>query len=101
MLLTQEHPIIRVLTYNIHKGFSTTNSRFVLHQIKEAIEVIHPHVVFLQEILGEHVSHEMEVENWPRKPQFEFLAQESWPHVAYGKNAIYEAGHHGNAILSK
>src|SRR5690606_5729050 len=24
-----------------------------------------------------------------------------WPHYAYGKNAIYKSGHHGNAILSK
>ncbi len=33
--------------------------------------------------------------------QFAFLADEIWPHFAYGKNAIYSAGHHGNAILSK
>ncbi len=100
-MIGQEKQIIKILTYNIHKGFSTTNSRFVLHQIKEAIEVVHPHVVFLQEILGEHVSHEVWIEDWPKKPQFEFLAEECWPHVAYGKNAIYDAGHHGNAILSK
>lgn len=101
LLLNQEKSVIKVLTYNIHKGFSTTNSRFVLHQIKEAISIIHPHIVFLQEIQGEHVTHESYIENWPKKPQFEFLAEETWPHVAYGKNAIYELGHHGNAILSK
>lgn len=96
-----EPQLIKVLTYNIHKGFSSTNSRFVLHHIKEAIDGIHPHILFLQEIQGEHSRHEAWIDNWPPKPQFEFLAQENWPHVAYGKNAIYQAGHHGNAILSK
>lgn len=38
---------------------------------------------------------------WPLQSQFEFLADELWPHYAYGKNAVYSAGHHGNAILSK
>ena len=33
--------------------------------------------------------------------QLEALADECWPHFAYGKNAIYRKGHHGNAILSK
>jgi endonuclease/exonuclease/phosphatase family metal-dependent hydrolase len=30
----------------------------------------------------------------------EFLADSVWTHHAYGKNAIYQKGHHGNAILS-
>ena len=33
--------------------------------------------------------------------QFEFLADSIWSHYAYGKNAIYQHGHHGNAILSE
>jgi endonuclease/exonuclease/phosphatase family metal-dependent hydrolase len=33
--------------------------------------------------------------------QFEYLADSLWPHFAYGKNAVYSDGHHGNAILSK
>jgi endonuclease/exonuclease/phosphatase family metal-dependent hydrolase len=33
--------------------------------------------------------------------QFEFLADSIWSHFAYGKNAIVDTGHHGNAILSK
>lgn len=92
---------IKILTYNIHKGFSTTRSRFVLHQIKEAIDAIHPDIVFLQEIQGEHTGYESTIHNWPKQTQCEFLATHLWPHVAYGKNAIYDIGHHGNAILSK
>ncbi len=34
------------------------------------------------------------------QPQLEYLADSIWTHHAYGKNAIYSEGHHGNAILS-
>lgn len=93
--------LIKVLTYNIHKGFSAGNVRFVLHQIKDALNIIHPDLIFLQEIQGEHVKRKSQVENWPDESQFEFLADQLWPHYAYGKNAVYKKGHHGNAILSK
>ncbi|MCK4709432.1 MAG: endonuclease/exonuclease/phosphatase family protein [Gammaproteobacteria bacterium] len=92
---------LKILTYNIHKGFSTTNKYFVLHDIKSALQNIAADVVFLQEIQGEHQEKSSSILNWPTEPQFEFLADEVWPHHAYGKNAIYQAGHHGNAILSK
>lgn len=92
---------LKILTYNIHKGFNFSNSRFILHQIKEMLDHINPDVVFLQEIHGEHEKHARLVNDWPKASQFEFLAEELWPHYAYGKNAIYRKGHHGNAILSK
>jgi len=92
---------LKILTYNIHKGFSTTNRNFVLHDIKSALQDIAADIVFLQEIQGEHQTKQSSILNWPNEPQFEFLADEVWPHHAYGKNAIYKAGHHGNAILSK
>lgn len=92
---------LQVLTYNIHKGFSIGNARFVLHHIREALETEDVDLIFLQEIQGEHVRRQNYVKNWPDTPQFEFLADRLWPHYAYGKNAIYSAGHHGNAILSK
>lgn len=92
---------LRVLSYNIHKGFSTGNRRFVLARIKEAIRAVHADVVFLQEVLGEHADHAERVSGWPGESQLEFLADSVWHHYAYGKNAVYDAGHHGNAILSK
>lgn len=92
---------IKVLTYNIHKGFSVGNRRFVLHEIKQALRNVDADIVFLQEIQGEHRRRQNRVENWPSDTQFEFLADEVWQHHAYGKNAIYRSGHHGNAILSK
>ncbi|MCD2452566.1 endonuclease/exonuclease/phosphatase family protein [Methylicorpusculum oleiharenae] len=91
----------RVLTYNIHKGFNVGNRRFVLHQIREALIEADADLLFLQEMQGEHVHKEKHVPDWPDRPQVEFIAEGVWPHYAYGKNAIYTAGHHGNALLSK
>jgi len=92
---------IKVLTYNIHKGFSTSNLRFILHDIKDSLRLIDADVVFLQEIQGERTISNNRFDDWPTNSQFEFLADQVWPHHAYGKNAIYKSGHHGNAILSK
>jgi endonuclease/exonuclease/phosphatase family metal-dependent hydrolase len=92
---------LRVLTYNIHKGFNISNQRFILHQIREALIHADADLLFLQEIQGKHDRHEKNIAQWPDQSQIEFIAEGVWPHFAYGKNAIYNAGHHGNAILSK
>lgn len=92
---------IKILTYNIHKGFNALGTRFILHKIKESLDVLDPHIIFLQEIQGEHKKHEIRHANWPKQHQAEFLATGLWEHFVYGQNAIYQEGHHGNAILSK
>jgi endonuclease/exonuclease/phosphatase family metal-dependent hydrolase len=89
-----------VLSYNIHKGFSMGNRTFVLKAIKEAIRLVEADVVFLQEVCGRHNKHAEDHADWPNSSQFEFLADEVWPHFAYGRNAVYSEGHHGNAILA-
>ena len=91
---------LRVLTYNIHKGFNMSNRRFILHQIREALIAADADLLFLQEMQGRHQRHEKKVKDWPDQSQLEFIAEGVWPFFAYGKNAIYNAGHHGNAILS-
>ncbi len=95
------HEGIRVLTYNIHKGFNTGNRRFVLHQIRDALLAADADLMFLQEIQGEHHRHQKKIVDWPVLSPLEFLAGSTWPFHAYGKNAVYNGGHHGNAILSK
>ena len=92
---------LRVLSYNIHKGFNPNNTRFILSEIRQAIRSVDAELVFLQEVLGNHENHGRKHGNWIPGAQFEFLADEIWPHYAYGKNAIYQHGHHGNAILCK
>lgn len=92
---------LKVLTYNIHKGFTTANLRFVLRRMREELHKTNADIIFLQEIQGQHTVREKSISDWPTGSQFEYLAETLWPHYAYGKNAIYNTGHHGNAILSK
>ncbi len=92
---------IKALSYNIHKGFNFRNKKFVLTKMREAIRTVDPDIIFLQEVIGDHISNTHEIDDWKNTSQFEYLAHELWEHYAYGKNATYKEGHHGNAILSK
>jgi endonuclease/exonuclease/phosphatase family metal-dependent hydrolase len=92
---------IKVLTVNIHKGFTFFNRKFILHELREAVRTVGADVVFLQEVTGTHARHESKVANYPVTPHYEFLADSIWPQFAYGRNAVYTNGHHGNAVLSK
>jgi endonuclease/exonuclease/phosphatase family metal-dependent hydrolase len=93
--------LLRIVTYNIHKGFSAGNRRFVLHQMREALLSTDADILFLQEMQGEHTKHQITHQNWPLCSPSEFIAQQDWPYIAYAKNAEYSAGHHGNALLCK
>lgn len=77
---------LKILSYNLHKGFTLGNLEFVLADMREAIRDTGADLVFLQEVKGD---------------QFEWLADQVWHHYSYGKNAVYSSGNHGNAILSK
>lgn len=92
---------IRILSYNIHKGFTIGNTDFILQQIRNAMREVNADVLFLQEVLGDHNDSRCRIPDWETAIQFEYLADTTWPHFAYGKNAVYSEGHHGNAILSK
>ncbi len=92
---------IHVATYNIHKGFSQFNRQMVVHELRDRLRVLNPEIVFLQEVQGLHLDHALRHQDWPALPQHEFLAQDVWHDTAYGGNAIYDHGHHGNAILSR
>jgi endonuclease/exonuclease/phosphatase family metal-dependent hydrolase len=91
---------MRVLSYNIHKGFSFSNTRYLLDEMRHSIRMVNADLVFLQEVVGENTRNHRVINNWAPQ-QFEYLADEMWPHFAYGKNAIYNHGHHGNAMLSQ
>ena len=91
----------KVLTANVHKGFSFFNRKFILNELREAVRAVGAEVVFLQEVLGRHALHAKRIANWPAMSQYEFLADSIWPNVAYGRNVVYPEGDHGNALLSK
>ena len=92
---------LRIASYNIHKGFSHFNQRMVIHDLRERLRALNSDIVFLQEVQGSHLGHAQRWKHWPAAPQYEFLADEVWSDYAYGKNAVYDHGHHGNAILSR
>ncbi|HXH32717.1 MAG TPA: endonuclease/exonuclease/phosphatase family protein [Bacteriovoracaceae bacterium] len=92
---------LRILTYNIHKGFAFNNRRSVLSGIRTALRKLNPDILFLQEVMGESSEQRFRIPEWETCAQFEYLADSYWSHCAYGKNAIYPQGHHGNAILSR
>lgn len=91
----------RVLTVNAHKGFSFFNRRFILRELRDAVRAVQADIVFLQEVLGKHALHAERRPDWPDAPQYEFLADTLWGDMAYGRNAVYPHGHHGNALLSR
>jgi endonuclease/exonuclease/phosphatase family metal-dependent hydrolase len=92
---------LHVATYNIHKGFSQFNRRMVMHELRDRLRETRADIVFLQEVQGAHSLHAARYVNWPVLSQYEFLADTVWSQYAYGRNAVYEHGHHGNAILSR
>ena len=92
---------LRVLTVNTHKGFTFLTGKFVLHALRDAVRKVGADVVFLQEVQGSHAAHARRFPSWPETPQYEFLADEIWPEFAYGQNAVYPGGDHGNALLSR
>ncbi|MBS1208710.1 MAG: endonuclease / exonuclease / phosphatase family protein [Proteobacteria bacterium] len=92
--------ILRICSYNIHKGFSHLNRRMAIHEMRACLRGLEPDICLLQEVQGLHLKHERRHLDWPAQPQHQFLAGADL-YAAYGANAAYEHGHHGNAVLSR
>ena len=90
--------ILKILSYNIHKGFDWNNKNYFLREIKDFIKTAEVDIVFLQEVVGKNTHLE---KSGLIDAQFEFLADELWPHYSYAHNAVYDHGNQGNLILSK
>ncbi|WP_313952171.1 endonuclease/exonuclease/phosphatase family protein [Accumulibacter sp.] len=91
---------LRVATYNIHKGVTGIRGRPRIHDVRLALRAIDADIVFLQEVQDRNER----LERHPDQPlgtQLEFLTSGAYAHHAYGMNAVYPHGHHGNAILSR
>ncbi len=91
---------LRVATYNIHKGVTGIRRVPRIHDVKLALNTIDADIVFLQEVQdrNEMLRHHA---NYPAARQLDFLATGGYDFLAYGMNAVYPHGHHGNAILSR
>lgn len=92
---------LRMMTVNVHKGVTFLSRRFVLHGLREAVRGVGADLVFLQEIHGVHSSGRVAGHDKVDLPHYEYLADQIWPDFAYGRNAVYTNGDHGNALLSK
>lgn len=91
---------LRICSYNIHKGFSHLNRRMAIHEVRECLDTLAPDICLLQEVQGQHLRNEQRLPDWPSIPQHQFLAGGRL-FSAYGANAVYDYGHHGNAVLSR
>ncbi len=84
---------LKVLSFNIHKGFSNFKIKPTLDLLKKQIHDEKFDIVCLQEVCGQHELH---------GNQLEKLADQMWPHTAYGRNSISPKGHHhGNGLMSR
>jgi endonuclease/exonuclease/phosphatase family metal-dependent hydrolase len=94
--------ILRVATYNIHKGVQGIGParRLEIHNLGHAVEQLDADVVCLQEVRKVHRREERYFKSWPEMPQAEFLAPEGY-HAVYQTNAVTRHGEHGNALLSR
>ncbi len=100
---------IRVATYNIHKGVSRELfglKRFATaHELRARLHDLDSDLIFLQEVQGKNDRNAARIEAWPEESQEVFLARTPQRkhqfETAYGKNASYMHGHHGNALLSR
>ncbi len=100
---------LRVATYNIHKG--VLRGLFGLRQVERInalrtrLHSLNSDLVFLQEVQGHNDRYQRRFEHWPSEPQEIFLSKSPSPEhafqTAYGRNASYLHGHHGNALLSR
>jgi endonuclease/exonuclease/phosphatase family metal-dependent hydrolase len=92
---------IKVLTINIHKGFTALNRQYILPELRAAVRSVGADVVFLQEVTGSNTRHAERTNQFANEPHYEYLADSIWTQYAYGRNSVYTHGHHGNAVLSK
>jgi endonuclease/exonuclease/phosphatase family metal-dependent hydrolase len=88
---------LRVATYNIHKGVGAFGLRSRLHELRLAVHRFDADLLFLQEVQDRN---DRAAPLFPGG-QLDTLAGAGYAHRAYGANAFYPHGHHGNAILSR
>ena len=94
--------ILRVATYNIHKGVQGIGParRLEIHNLGHAVEQLDADIVCLQEVRRMNRQEAKYFQRWPELPQAEYLAPEGYEAV-YRTNAFTRHGEHGNALLSR
>jgi endonuclease/exonuclease/phosphatase family metal-dependent hydrolase len=87
--------VVRIVSYNIHKGMSALGGRESVQELRLGLHGLRADLAFLQEVQGRNdrqgTLHE----------QHEMLAAALRLEAAYGRNAVYRHTDHGNALLSR
>ncbi len=99
---TGDPRVLRVATYNIHKGVQGIgpSRRLEIHNLALAVETLDADIICLQEVRAEDRREAEYFTGWPELPQADFLAPEGYEAV-YRTNAVTRHGEHGNALLSR
>lgn len=98
--------VLRVATYNIHKGVRGfgPRKRLEIHNLGLGIKALDADLVCLQEVRLFHQRDARQFQRtllgWPDEGQADYLAPEGYE-VAYRTNATTRHGEHGNALLSR
>ena len=94
--------ILRVATYNIHKGVQGMGPvrRLEIHNLGHAVEQLDADIVCLQEVRKMNHKEAAYFERWPQVSQAEYLAPLGYEAV-YRTNAYTRHGEHGNALLTR
>jgi endonuclease/exonuclease/phosphatase family metal-dependent hydrolase len=99
-------PLLRVATYNIHKGVRGLGPgrRLEIHNLELGVASLDADLICLQEV---HLYSHREArrfdhvtKGWPKEGQADFLAPVGYS-SAYRTNAVTSHGEHGNALLSR
>jgi endonuclease/exonuclease/phosphatase family metal-dependent hydrolase len=99
-------PLLRVATYNIHKGVRGLgpSRRLEIHNLERGVASLDADLICLQEV---HLYSHREARRfdhstmgWPQEGQADFLAPVGYT-SAYRTNAVTSHGEHGNALLSR
>lgn len=91
--------MFKIATYNIHKGHSLLKG-CNLANLKQGLMELDADILCLQEVQETSRRHFSSLAAHGSS-QLNALQNNHYPYVAYGANAIYQHGHHGNAILSR
>ena len=95
-------PVLRIATYNIHKGVQGVGlaRRLEIHNLGLAVEQFDADIVCLQEVRKMNRNEARRFSHWPAMPQADFLAPPGYTPI-YRTNAITRHGEHGNALLTR
>ena len=91
--MNNSHPVLRIVTYNIHKCRGT-DRRVRPDRIVQVLREMRADIIALQEVVSLEGGS-------PEQDQARFVAEELGFHFAFGENRRHQGGRYGNVLLSR